>query len=62
MDLALVTGQREGDLSTMRWADIEGEKLCVEQQKTGAKIRISLSTRIEKLDLNLADVLDKLKR
>ncbi|MGS0636448.1 phage integrase Arm DNA-binding domain-containing protein [Citrobacter sp. VF227] len=62
MDLALVTGQREGDLSTMRWADIEGEKLCVEQQKTGAKIRISLSTRIEKLDLNLADVLEKLKK
>ncbi|RIH38262.1 hypothetical protein UQ69_25000, partial [Shigella sonnei] len=40
MDLALVTGQREGDLAAMRWEDIRDGRLYVEQQKTGAKIRI----------------------
>lgn len=62
LDLALVTGQREGDLASMRWSDIEDDKLCVEQEKTGARIRISLSTRIEKLDLCLKDVLEGLKK
>lgn len=62
LDLAVVTGQREGDLSAMKWGDIEEGRLCVEQQKTGARIRISLSTRISRLDLMLGDVLDKLKK
>lgn len=62
LDLALVTGQREGDLSSMRWCDIEDDKLCVEQEKTGARIRISLSTRIEKMDLCLEDILEGLRK
>ncbi|HIG9583139.1 TPA: phage integrase Arm DNA-binding domain-containing protein [Escherichia coli] len=62
LDLALVTGQREGDLSMMKWGDIEGERLCIEQQKTGARIRISLSTSIPRLELKLGDVLEALKK
>ncbi|EPV8973594.1 tyrosine-type recombinase/integrase, partial [Shigella flexneri] len=62
MDLALVTGQREGDLAAMRWEDIRDSRLYVEQQKTGAKIRISLPTTISRLNLTLADVLDNLKK
>ncbi|EFW0538643.1 integrase [Shigella flexneri] len=62
MDLALVTGQREGDLAAMRWEDIRDGRLYVEQQKTGAKIRISLPTTISRLNLTLADVLDNLKK
>ncbi|WP_064203986.1 tyrosine-type recombinase/integrase, partial [Shigella flexneri] len=62
MDLALVTGQRKGDLAAMRWEDIRDSRLYVEQQKTGAKIRISLPTTISRLNLTLADVLDNLKK
>ncbi|EOB1283713.1 tyrosine-type recombinase/integrase, partial [Escherichia coli] len=62
MDLALVTGQREGDLAAMRWEDIRDGRLYVEQQKTGAKIRISLPTTISRLNLTLTDVLDNLKK
>ncbi|HFW7938206.1 TPA: tyrosine-type recombinase/integrase, partial [Shigella dysenteriae] len=58
MDLALVTGQREGDLAAMRWEDIRDGRLYVEQQKTGAKIRITLPTTISRLNLTLTDVLD----
>lgn len=62
LDLALVTGQREGDLSMMKWEDIEEGRLCIEQQKTGARIRISLSTSIPRLGLKLGDVLEALKK
>ncbi|EMG9444083.1 phage integrase Arm DNA-binding domain-containing protein [Escherichia coli] len=62
LDLALVTGQREGDLAAMKWEDVRDGKLYVEQQKTGAKIRISLTTTISGLNLTLGDVLDKLKK
>lgn len=62
MDLALVTGQREGDLAAMKWGNIEDDRLCVEQQKTGARIRISLATNIARLDLVLCDVLNNLRR
>ncbi|HGE4570557.1 TPA: tyrosine-type recombinase/integrase, partial [Shigella sonnei] len=46
----------------MRWEDIRDGRLYVEQQKTGAKIRISLPTTISRLNLTLADVLDNLKK
>lgn len=61
LDLALVTGQREGDLSAMLWSDIDDTRLHIEQEKTGAKIRMSQSTGIEKLGLKLSDILAQLK-
>lgn len=40
MDLALLTGQREGDVLKMREPDIEDGALQVRQNKTGAALRI----------------------
>lgn len=37
-ELALGTGQRAGDLITMKWSDFDGQGIYVSQNKTGAKI------------------------
>ena len=41
MILALYTGQRQGDVLAMRWADYDGEGIAVVQQKTGTKLWIA---------------------
>ncbi|EJH4501937.1 integrase [Cronobacter sakazakii] len=61
LDLALVTGQRESDLAAMRWSDIVAEKLCVIQSKTGAMLKISTTTGIDRLGVYLGDVLENLR-
>lgn len=38
MELAVVTGQRVGDLCEMKWSDIVDGYLYVEQSKTGVKL------------------------
>lgn len=38
--LALYTGQRRGDLIRLTWADYDGAKIRLVQQKTGAKLAI----------------------
>lgn len=38
--LALYTGQRRGDLIRLTWADYDGTKIRLVQQKTGAKLAI----------------------
>ena len=38
MDLAVMTGQRQGDLLGLRWADIRGMELHVSQTKTGKRL------------------------
>lgn len=55
-DLAVVTGQREGDLAKMLWTDIVDQKLQVVQSKTKTMIRIPLTLTVEKLSLNLGDI------
>ena len=40
--LALHTGQRAGDLVKMRWDEIAGDVLRVEQRKTGARLMLPL--------------------
>ncbi|ALZ84474.1 integrase [Pseudomonas oryzihabitans] len=42
MDLAYLTGQRPADVLSMRWDDIEGEFLTVQQGKTSKRLRILL--------------------
>ncbi len=53
--LALVTGQRRSDLITMRKSHIVDGHLRVEQQKTGARIELPLSLRLEALDITLEE-------
>ncbi|EMO7789773.1 site-specific integrase [Citrobacter freundii] len=56
MLLALVTGQRLGDISKMKFSDIWDDHLHVEQEKTGSKIAIPLSLRLNVINWSLRDV------
>jgi len=56
MLLALVTGQRIGDISNMKFSDIWDDMLHITQEKTGSKLAIPLSLKCEKLNLTLRDV------
>ncbi|TCW43524.1 integrase [Phytobacter diazotrophicus] len=59
MLLAVVTGQRRGDIAKMKFSDVWDGHLHVEQQKTGAKLAIPLSLRCEMLDITLAQVIKR---
>mgnify|MGYP000875156647 CR=1 FL=1 len=43
MDIAYITGQRIGDVMGIRYADISESGLYVEQDKTGARVQISMT-------------------
>lgn len=57
MMIAILTGQRVGDIAAMKFSDIWDDKLHVIQQKTGAKVAIPLSIRCDVLDICLRDVI-----
>lgn len=56
MLLALVTGQRIGDIVKFKFSDIWDDHLHVMQSKTGAKIAIPLSLRLDAIDMSLREV------
>lgn len=56
MLLGLVTGQRLGDISKMKFSDIWDDHLHIEQEKTGSKIAIPLSLRLNAINWSLRDV------
>lgn len=47
MMLALLTGQRQGDILNFRWADIRDMALHVRQSKTGKRIAIEITPDLE---------------
>lgn len=47
MDLALLTGQRQGDIITMTWAQVQDIGIVVEQAKTGKKLAIEITPALE---------------
>lgn len=57
MLLALVTGQRLGDVSSMKFTDVWEDHLHVIQEKTGSKIAIPLSLRLNAIGWSLRDVI-----
>ncbi|HCL5283255.1 TPA: phage integrase Arm DNA-binding domain-containing protein [Salmonella enterica] len=59
MLLAVVTGQRIGDISRMKFSDIWDDMLHVEHEKTGAKVALPLSLRCEALNISLREVVAK---
>lgn len=59
MELALVTGQRREDLARAKFSDYRDGFLHVIQGKTGAKIRISGSLRLEAVGLTLDEVIKR---
>lgn len=54
MLLALVSGQRLGDISKMKFSDIWDDQLHIVQEKTGSKIAIPL--RLNAINWSLRDV------
>lgn len=59
MLLALVTGQRLGDIARMQFSDIWDGCLHIHQSKTGTKLAIPLSLRCDALGLSLDDVISR---
>jgi integrase len=59
MELALLTGQRRDDIRSMLFRDEKDGFLHVVQSKTGARLRISTSLRLEAIDLDLATVIKR---
>jgi integrase len=57
MLLALVTGQRLGDISNMKFTDVWDDHLHIVQEKTGSKIAIPLSLRLDAIGWSLRDVI-----
>lgn len=56
--LALITGQRRGDLVKMRFADVWEDHLHIEQAKTGTRIALPLALRMDAIDLTLREVIE----
>lgn len=56
MLLVLVTGQRLGDISNMKFSDIWHDRRHVVQEKTGSKLAIPLSLKLNAIDWSLRDV------
>lgn len=61
--LALVTGQRRGDLAKMRFEDVRDGHLHIEQQKQagkgyGARVAIPLSLRLDAVGVTLGGVIE----
>lgn len=61
MDLAVVTGQRVGDLCRMKWEDIRDGYIYVEQEKTGSRLAIPVELHVESLRIFLDETLKKCK-
>lgn len=47
MDLALITGQRQGDILRLRWDAVTPEGIKFQQGKTGKKLIVALSPTLE---------------
>jgi integrase len=47
MDLAVMTGQRQGDLLALRWSAIRGMDIHLEQAKTGKRLAIEITPDLE---------------
>lgn len=57
MLLAMVTGQRIGDISNMQFSDIWDDMLHVTREKTGCRVAIPLSLRYIAIDISLREVI-----
>ncbi|AHM74557.2 site-specific integrase [Yersinia hibernica] len=59
MLLALVTGQRIGDISNMQFSDIWDDMLHITQEKTGSRLAIPLELICEPINMSLREVVAK---
>ena len=58
LDLALVTGQRRSDLSTMRFDDVWDGHLHIVQYKTGTRLALPVALRLEAIGKSIAEVIE----
>lgn len=49
MELAVITGQRQGDILDMKWADIKDMSIHIHQAKTGKRLAIEITPDLEKV-------------
>jgi integrase len=56
--LALVTGQRVGDIAKMKFSDVWDEYLHIEQEKTGRKIALPLTLYCDAVSMDLGQVIE----
>lgn len=56
--LALVTGQRRGDLLAMRFADVWDGHLHVVQQKTGARLALPCALRLDAVGVSIGEAVE----
>ncbi|AUY15286.1 TPA: tyrosine-type recombinase/integrase [Serratia marcescens] len=61
MDLALVTGQRVSDISSLKWSDIHDGRVWITQQKTNARLAIPVDLELVSAGLKLDAVLSRCK-
>jgi integrase len=59
MLLALLTGQRLEDISTMKFSDVKDGWLHVKQHKSGSLVRLSLDLRLDVLSMSVGDVVSR---
>lgn len=59
MLLALVTGQRLGDIAKIQFSNIREGLLHIKQEKTGTRLAIPLSLRCNAMNLFLEDVISR---
>lgn len=62
MLLGIVTGQRREDITIMKFSDIAEGRLFISQSKTGHKLAIPLSLRLESVGLTLHDVVEMCRK
>lgn len=58
---ALLVGQRIGDIVKMKWSDIKDGRLLVNQSKTGAKVAIPVTLKLDVIGLSIEQVICRLK-
>lgn len=49
MEIALLTGQRQGDILSLQWSQIQDVGIIVEQAKTGKRLAIEVTPALEKV-------------
>jgi integrase len=49
MDLALILGQRQGDLLNLKWSDIKNGEVHIYQSKTGKRLAIEITPDLKRI-------------
>ncbi len=57
MELGLVSLQRRDDIASLTFRDVQDARLCVVQEKTGARLRIPVALRLDAVGWQLGDII-----